>query len=238
MKRILIVEDDATLRMGLEDALKSEGYEVMVASDGGLGEELLYARHFDLVVLDLMLPIKGGLEILRGLRERRFMTPVILLTARNSENDKVLGLELGADDYVTKPFGLRELLARIRVLLRREERVTAMLQTEDTPASFRIGEAEIDLAAFRIRRGGQEEPMTPKEAAMLDLLRQEAPGVVSRQRFLSEIWEGGGHVTNRTVDTHMLNLRRKIEEDPKAPQHLLTVHGAGYRLAMDPKADA
>lgn len=236
MSRILIVEDDATLRMGLEDALSSEGYDVQVAGDGGLAEELLYGRHFDLVVLDLMLPVKGGLEILRGLRERRLMTPVILLTARSSENDKVLGLELGADDYVTKPFGLRELLARIRVLLRREERVATMLQEDDAPSSFQIGRTEIDLAAFRIRREGTEEPMTPKEAAMLDLLRREAPGVVSRQRFLSEIWEGGAHVTNRTVDTHMLNLRRKVEDDPKNPRHLLTVHGAGYRLVSDEEA--
>ncbi|MEZ6197289.1 MAG: response regulator transcription factor [Planctomycetota bacterium] len=180
MTRILVAEDDPTLRMGLEDALRGEGHEVLVAADGARAEELLYSRHFDLVVLDLMMPLKGGLEVLRDFRARGLMTPVLVLTARSSENDKVLGLELGADDYVTKPFGLRELLARIRVLLRRE-----------------------------------------------------APRVVSRERFLEEIWRGGEHVTNRTVDTHVLNLRRKIERDPKRPRHLLTVHGAGYRLAPE-----
>ena len=232
MSRILLVEDDPTLRMGLSDALSHEGYELLIAADGARAEELLYARHFDLIVLDLMLPMRGGLEILREMRSRGLMTPVLLLTARSSESDKVLGLELGADDYVTKPFGLRELLARVRVLLRRGE--SGLRNSGDAmPPAFNIGDCEIDLAAFLLRRAGQEEPLTPKEVAMLDLLRRSAPGVVSRQRFLAAVWGGGDSVTNRTIDTHVLNLRRKIEVDPKKPRRLLTVHGAGYRLILD-----
>ncbi len=229
--RILVVEDDPTLRMGLRDSLEAEGYEVTAAADGLKAEELLYSRHFALVLLDIMMPGKGGLEVLRALRKEGVMTPVVLLTARGDENDKVLGLELGADDYVTKPFGLRELMARLRVILRREERTMAALREEATElTSFAIGAAEIDLEAFEVRRAGRIMPLTPKEAAMLRLLQREAGKVVSRARFLDEVWEGGESVTNRTVDTHMLNLRKKIEDDAAKPLHLLTVHGAGYRL--------
>ncbi|MCB9833423.1 MAG: response regulator transcription factor [Planctomycetes bacterium] len=229
--RILVVEDDPTLRMGLRDSLEAEGYDVTVAADGLKAEELLYGRHFALVLLDIMMPGKGGLEVLRGLRAEGVLTPVVLLTARSDENDKVLGLELGADDYVTKPFGLRELMARLRVILRREERSMARLMAEpEEITSFVIGEAEVDLAAFELRRAGRTMPLTPKEAAMLRLLQRERGKVVSRTRFLEEVWEGGDWVTNRTVDTHMLNLRKKIERDATRPVHLLTVHGAGYRL--------
>ena len=231
--RILIVEDDPTLRTGLRDAFAHEGWEVTVAQDGLIADELLYSRHFSAVVLDIMLPGRGGLEVLRDLRATGIMTPVLLLTARSDENDKVLGLELGADDYVTKPFGLRELLARVRVLLRREQSVLDRL-SEKAPAvvHFTIGTAEVDLETFLVRRGNEVAPITPKEAAMLALLHQEAGRVVSRLRFMEEIWEGGETVTNRTIDTHVLNLRRKLEDDPKHPRHLVTVHGAGYRLCL------
>ncbi|MEE9393570.1 MAG: response regulator transcription factor [Planctomycetota bacterium] len=232
--RILIVEDDPTLRLGLEDAFTMEGYDTTVAADGGSAEELLYSRHFDLVVLDIMLPGRGGLEILRGLREHQLSVPVILLTARSDENDRVLGLELGADDYVTKPFSLRELLARMKGLLRKERRLSEDDGGSPEEKNFKIGEVEIDLAQFCIRKGDLKEAMTPKEAAMLVLLKRESGAVVSRARFLNEVWGGGESVTNRTVDTHVLNLRRKIENDPKNPQHILTVHGAGYRLELTP----
>lgn len=233
-RRILVVEDDPTLRTGLEDALSMEDYDVTVAGDGLLAEDLLRRRHFALVVLDVMLPGRSGLEVLKRVREDGIMTPIILLTARSDESDKVIGLELGADDYVTKPFGLRELLARIRVLLRREERVLAMLDDRAPEGSFVIGAAEIDCDTFEIRRDGAVHPMTPKEAAMLQLLRREEGRVVGRARFLEEVWDGGETVGNRTVDTHMLNLRKKIESDPRDPRHLLTVHGAGYRLILTP----
>ncbi|MFT7616584.1 MAG: DNA-binding response OmpR family regulator [Planctomycetota bacterium] len=230
--RILIVEDDPTIRMALEDAFKAEGYDVTVAPDGLRGEELLFSRHFSLVLLDLMMPGKGGLEVLKQIREASIMTPVILLTARSDENDKVLGLELGADDYVTKPFSLRELLARVRVLLRKEERVLDLLRVEAPAQQFSIGESVVDLETLELNKGEKVWPLTPKEAAMLHLFFRESGKIISRGRFLSEVWGGGEAVTNRTVDTHILNLRKKLEHDPKEPQFLITVHGAGYKMVL------
>ncbi len=228
--RLLVVEDDPTLRTGLEDAFSMEGYDVTVAQDGFQAEEFLQTRHFSVVVLDIMMPGKSGLEVLKSVRDAGILTPVILLTARSDENDRVFGLELGADDYVTKPFSLRELLARVKVLIRREERVLDRLKELAPPQAFRIGETEVDLGTFTVTRDGRTFPLTPKEAGMLHLLQQERGRVVSRDRFLREVWEDGDAVTHRTVDTHMLNLRKKIEEDSSRPEHLQTVHGAGYRL--------
>ena len=231
-RRLLIVEDDPTIRMALEDAFSTQGYEVLAANDGVSAEELLYTRHFSLVILDLMMPRKGGLEVLKKMREEGLLTPVILLTARGDENDKVLGLELGADDYVTKPFSLRELSARVKVLLRKEEQVLNMLKSEAPARQFAIGDAEIDLDTFELTKAGKTWPLTPKEAAMINLLFTEAGKIVSRSRFLNEVWGGGETVTNRTIDTHILNLRKKLEEDPKDPHFLQTVHGAGYKLNL------
>ena len=227
--RILLVEDDRTLRTGLEDALCSDGYEVVPAADGHEGEAALRAWRFDLVVLDIMLPGPSGLELLRGLRRQDQDTPVLLLTARGDEGDRVLGLELGADDYVTKPFSLRELLARVRALLRRRSATAAAAEQQ-----FRLGEAIVDLAAFTVSRADSTLTLSPKEAGMLALLRRETGRAVSRAQFLSEVWGGDEHVGNRTVDTHVLNLRQKIEVDHRQPRFLLTVHGVGYRLVSEP----
>jgi len=182
-------------------------------------------------VLDVMLPGPSGLELLRELRRRDTETPVLLLTARGEEGDKVLGLELGADDYVTKPFSLRELLARVRAMLRRRERSQAAGVQQ-----FRLGSAEIDLAAFTVVRGGVVHTLSPKEAGMLGLLRQHAGRAVARATFLTEVWGGDQFVGDRTIDTHMLNLRQKVEADSKQPRFLLTVHGVGYRLVETPEA--
>ena len=152
--RLLIVEDDPTIRMALEDAFSAEGYDVTVAADGVQAESLLFSRHFSLVILDLMMPMKGGLEVLKHMREEGLQVPVILLTARGDENDKVLGLELGADDYVTKPFSRRELSARVKVLLRKEERVLNLLQAEAPQKVFAIGESTIDLDSFELTKDG------------------------------------------------------------------------------------
>ena len=232
LNRLLIVEDDPTLRMALEDAFAADSYDVVVATDGVAAEEVIYEGQFSLVILDLMMPRKGGLEVLKNMRERGLLTPVVLLTARGDENDKVLGLELGADDYVTKPFGLRELKARVRALIRKEQRVFDLLHQEAPVTSFSIGSAFVDLETLEIRRGEQRWPITPIEAAMLNLLNQEAGRIVSRAQFLKDVWQGGGSVTNRTIDTHILNLRKKIEGNPKEPQFLKTVHGAGYKLTI------
>lgn len=229
--RILLVEDDRTLRKGLTDALLSEGYEALAAADGHEGRACLRDGRFDLVVLDIMLPGPSGLELLRELRQRDSRTPVLLLTARTDEGDKVLGLELGADDYVSKPFSLRELLARVKAMLRRVERHEAAGVRQ-----FALGDATVDLDAFELRRLGSTVALSPKEAAMLALLRQEHGKAVSRSRFLHEVWGGDQFVGDRTIDTHMLNLRQKVEPDPKQPRYLLTVHGIGYRLVSGGEA--
>jgi two-component system alkaline phosphatase synthesis response regulator PhoP len=226
-KRLLLIEDDLALRTGLCDAFLAEGHEVATAGDGDAARKALLAGGFDLVVLDLMLPKRSGLELLRELRARADRTPVLVLTARGDEGDKVLGLELGADDYVTKPFGIRELLARVRALLRRAE------PRPRAATSFRVGDATVDLAGFAVARGGVTHPLSPKEVAMLELLFLEAGTVISRERFLKELWGGDLSVGNRTIDTHVLNLRQKLEPDPREPRFLLTVHGAGYKLLVD-----
>jgi two-component system alkaline phosphatase synthesis response regulator PhoP len=226
--RILVVEDDATLRDGLAHALRGQGFAVATAAEGHAAQRAIAAGAFDLLVLDLMLPGVGGLELLRGLRQRDAATPVIILTARGDESDKVVGLELGADDYVTKPFGLRELIARVRAHLRRR---TA---EAEPPPRFRLGGVEVDLGAFRVLRGGAEQPLSPKEAAILGLLHAEAGRAVPRATILDRVWGRGVYVTQRTIDTHVLNLRQKVEDDAGSPRHLLTVHGIGYRLVVDP----
>lgn len=228
MRRVLVVEDDRSIRTGVRDALVGEGYEVTVCERGDEGLELLLTRHFDLLVLDVMLPGRGGLELLRELRKAGLRTEVILLTARGDEADRVLGLELGADDYVTKPFSLRELIARVKARLRRLDDAG----TEPTVDGFTLGDVTVDLAGFRLLRDGVEHALSPKEAAMLGLLWAERGKVVSRERFLREVWGDGGFVGTRTVDTHVLNLRQKLEADPRHPTLLLTVHGAGYKLAL------
>ncbi|MEO6594453.1 MAG: response regulator transcription factor [Planctomycetota bacterium] len=228
--RLLLVEDDRTLRVALRDAFVGEGHAVELAADGHEARAALREQRFDLVVLDVMLPGPSGLELLRELRQRDADTPVLLLTARGEEGDKVLGLELGADDYVSKPFSLRELLARVKAMLRRREHSEAAGVQQ-----FVLGSASIDLAAFTVVRDGATHTLSPKEASMLSLLRQHGGRAVSRALFLKDVWGGDQFVGDRTIDTHMLNLRQKVELDPKQPRHLLTVHGIGYRLVEQPE---
>jgi len=228
--RLLIVEDDLALRTGLSDSFEGEGFDVTVAEDGDSAHELLFTRHFDVVVLDLMLPGRSGLELLKETREQGMSTPVLLLTARGQETDKVLGLELGADDYVTKPFGIRELVARVRALLRR----ATVANDEPTVQQFQVGEVSVDLEAYEVCAGDVVHKLSRKEAAMLGLLHQNLGKAVSRERFLNEVWGTDQFVGTRTVDTHVLNLRQKLELDHKNPRFLLTVHGVGYRLVLEP----
>jgi len=241
--RILIVEDDRTLRETLADALTQDGYDVTSAADGRAATDLVFSRSFRLVLLDVMLPARSGFEILREMRANGIATPVLMLTVRGDESDKVLGFDLGADDYVTKPFSLRELLARVRALLRRgptpvKSAAAAVAHAPDLPPErFAIGDARVDLGAYRIVRAGATHPLSPREAAILVLLVREAGRVVSRDRFLDEVWGEESLVGHRTIDTHILNLRQKIERDPSDPVHLLTVHGVGYRLVLDPAKD-
>jgi DNA-binding response OmpR family regulator len=223
--RILVVEDEETLAVGLEYALAREGFQVAVARDGEAALKAVQASTPDLVLLDVMLPRRSGFEVLKTLREKGRAFPVILLTAKGQEVDKVRGLDLGADDYVTKPFGLAELLARIRARLR-----TQKDPAETLPEKLTLGGALLDLRALTVRRGKKTEALTVREADMLRLLWRERGQAVSRARFLEEVWGHERFPTTRTVDQHIAKLRGKVEADPASPRHILTVFGLGYRL--------
>lgn len=224
-RRILVVEDEESLAVGLEYALSREGFEVVLARDGAAASECLRREAFDLLLLDVMLPRKSGFDILASLRREGRELPVILLTAKNQEIDKVHGFDLGADDYVTKPFSLVELLARVKARLR--SRTDSSL---DCPATIEIGPARVDLRALRATLDGRVSELSLREADMLRLLWRERGRPVSRERFLQEVWGHESSPTTRTVDQHMLKLRQKVERDPALPRHLLTAFGVGYRL--------
>jgi DNA-binding response OmpR family regulator len=226
MSRILIIEDDPTMQTGLRDNLEFEEYEVDIVDNGKAGLERLLAQPYDLVVLDVMLPQMSGFDVLKNARAKGITTPVIMLTAKGEEIDKVLGLEMGADDYITKPFGLRELLARVKAVLRRYEGGPA-----SAPAStVSLGNAEIDFHAYTATRSGKPVTMTPKEYDVLKFLWQHRNQVVSREQLLTNVWGYDETISTRTIDNFILKLRQKIEEDPSHPKHILTIHGSGYKL--------
>ncbi|MEW6744433.1 MAG: response regulator transcription factor [Planctomycetota bacterium] len=229
-QRLLIVEDDRAMRSALADAFQQEGYEIETAADGRAAAELVFSRHFDLVLLDVMLPGKSGFEILREMREAGLETAVLVLTVRSDVDDRVLGLDLGADDYVTKPFELRELIARVRALLRRGTKARGSGPMR--PLHFHVGEVDVDLGTFELVCAGVTYRLSRTEADILALLHAEAGRVVSRDRFLDEVWGRDSLVGHRTIDTHVLNLRQKLEQNPAQPRHLITVHGVGYRLVL------
>jgi DNA-binding response OmpR family regulator len=226
--RILVVEDNPDLAFGLRNNHEIEGYEVVVAADGPGGLEEARACRPDLVVLDLMLPGLDGFRVLRTLREEGFRVPVLLLTARGDESDKVRGLRLGADDYVTKPFGVLELLARVEALLRRAAGGAGA--AGPAPAVERFGEIEVDPASRTVRRNGRTVGLRPMEFDLLLALLRRRGAVASRLDLMREVWGHQAAVLSRTVDTHVAELRRKLEKDPAVPRHILTVRKAGYRL--------
>jgi DNA-binding response OmpR family regulator len=220
--RILLVEDDADLAKGLAFNLRHEGYEVLVAGTVKDGRRAAQRDGVDLVVLDLMLPDGDGLEILRALRGAGSRVPVLCLTARGQETDKVMGLGSGADDYVTKPFGLAELFARIAALLRRAGPAAA--------ETVRLGAAVVDLAGHRVARGDREEDLTPVETDLLRYLLARRGQAVERDQILRDLWGVASKHDTRTLDNHVARLRRKLEDDPASPRVIVTVHGTGYRL--------
>lgn len=226
MARILVIEDEPAMQIGLRDNLEVDGYEVTVAGDGQEGLRNLLERTWDLVILDVMLPRKSGYDVLREARAKGVQTPVIMLTAKGEEVDKVLGLELGADDYMTKPFSLRELLARVKAVLRRAEGKAG------GAAKVTIGTTEVDLQAYTAVRGGEEVPMTPKEIEILRFLYEHRNHTVTRDQLLTEVWGYDESVSTRTVDNFILRLRQKVEADPAHPRAILTIHGAGYKLVV------
>jgi DNA-binding response OmpR family regulator len=224
--RILVVEDDADLAFGLRNNLEIEGYQVQVCTNGTAGLQQALTRQFDLVVLDLMLPGTDGLRVLRDLRERDIRTPVVILTARGQESDKVRGLRLGADDYLTKPFGVLELLARIEAVLRRANRGPV------TSEPVRFGEIVVDPAGRVVERAGRPVELSPKEFDLLWALVEAQGAALSRTDLMQQVWGYAESVLSRTVDTHMAELRRKLERTPAEPEHLLTVRKVGYRLQV------
>jgi DNA-binding response OmpR family regulator len=225
MYKILVIEDQEDLLRGLEINLGKEGYRVLRATSGDAGISATLKENPSLILLDVMLPGMSGFDVCRELRKKGIDTPIIMLTAKSEEIDRVVGLEIGADDYVTKPFSLRELLARIRVQLRRQP-----ARSTEALARYRFGEVEIDFEKLRATRGGQPLDLTPREYDILRLLIRCRGEVVTRDRMLDEIWGYDAYPTTRTVDNHILKLRQKVEENPANPGYILTVYGEGYKF--------
>lgn len=223
MSRILIVEDEPGIAFTLENDLRTEGYDVSLVPDGLEALRRARAEKFDLILLDVMLPGKDGFEVCRELRRGGLDTPVIMLTAKTQELEKVLGLDLGADDYITKPFSPRELRARIRAILRRGA---------PTPGgeTHRFGNYELDMARFELRRGGQQVEATHTELKLLAAFLRARGRVLTRESLLEQVWGPGVYVTDRVVDNHVVALRKKIEEDGAAPKFLVSIRGVGYRF--------
>jgi DNA-binding response OmpR family regulator len=222
MSRILIVEDESAIASLLRDDLSLEGHDVSIEASGETAIAAAASRRFDLAILDVMLPGKDGFEVCRELRGAGHRMPIIMLTAKTQESDKVLGLEIGADDYVTKPFSPKELRARVKAALRRA--------ASDVPDIYRFGDVEVDFARRQLRSGGAAVEITATEFKLLSAFIRHRGRVLSREQLLDEAWGRGINVTDRAVDTHIVSIRRKVEPDPSAPRYVVSVRGAGYRF--------
>ena len=222
MPRILVVEDEPGIALGLKNDLALEGYDVEIATDGDAGVDRASASAFDLILLDVMLPGRDGFQVCRELRRSGVRTPIILLTARAQDAEKVLGLELGADDYVTKPFSPMELRARIKAVLRRTTAAEAEV--------YRFGDVEVDFARCLATRSGQDAALTPLEFKVLAALIRGRGRLMTRTQLIDVVWGPGTAITDRVIDNHVMNLRRKLEDDPSAPRYLLSARGLGYRF--------
>jgi len=220
--KILIVEDEPAIALGLKNDLKLEGYSVEVAGDGETALRRAGREAFDLILLDLMLPRKDGLAVCRELRHAGIRTPIIMLTAKAQEAEKVLGLELGADDYVTKPFSPLELRARVKAILRRV--------SGEAPDVYRFGDMEVDFTRAEVRRAGAAVDMTPLEFKLLSTFIRRRGRLLTRERLLDEVWRPDSSPTDRVIDNHIMNLRRKIEPDPNESRYIVSVRGLGYRF--------
>jgi two-component system alkaline phosphatase synthesis response regulator PhoP len=222
MSRILIVEDEPDLAFGLADDLRVEGYDVEVAPDGEVACRRAREDSWDLILLDIMLPGKDGLEVCRELRRAGIPTPIIMVTAKTQEAERVLGLELGADDYITKPFSPRELRARVKAVLRRTD--------TESPKTCRFGDIEVNFSRGELRRAGKPVDMTALELKLLEAFAGARGRILSRRQLLDTAWGADTFVTDRVVDFHIVRLRRKIEPEPKKPRYLVSVRGLGYRF--------
>jgi DNA-binding response OmpR family regulator len=224
MSKILIVEDEPNMVSGLRDNFEFEGYQVITAGDGVAGLERALAESPDLVILDVMMPRMSGLDVCKQLKSKRPSMPIIMLTARGQEVDKVVGLELGADDYVTKPFSIRELLARVKAVLRRAH------ATPKNQEKYAFGDVEVNLRSCQVSRRGKELEFSSKEFDLLKYFLNHQGETLSRDRLLEEVWGYDHFPTTRTVDAHIVRLRQKLEPKPEDPRFILTVHGTGYRF--------
>jgi len=227
MKKILIIEDDPGIQLSLKDEFESEGFEVNVADNGLTGLEMIKQNPPDLIILDLMLPFLNGYQVCKKLRQEGNAVPIIMLTVKDQEVDKVLGLELGADDYVTKPFSLRELLARVNALLRRSS------ENISESSVFSIGETKFDLKKYEAIKNGKPIEYTTLEFNILKLLFERKGQALFRIEFLNYVWgENNTLVTERTIDSHIANIRKKLEDDPADPRYIVSVRGVGYKLVI------
>jgi DNA-binding response OmpR family regulator len=226
--KILIVEDDPHILLGLEEVLRSEDFDVASCNRGDLALDTAAKHKPSLIVLDVMLPGASGYDICKQLRAKKISTPILMLTAKGQEIDKVVGLDLGADDYVTKPFGVRELLARIHALLRRGGNSTG--EKIGSEKIFKIGDAMIDPKTFQLKRGKTTEELTAKEIKLLQIFYAHAGEVLSRDKLLNEVWGYNYYGTTRTLDQVIVQLRKKLGDNGGEPKHLLTIHGVGYKL--------
>jgi DNA-binding response OmpR family regulator len=227
--KILIVEDDSHIRLGLEELLKGEGFDVHICERGDKALEAVAQSQPTLIILDVMLPGLSGYDICKQLREKKNTVPILMLTAKGQELDKVVGLDLGADDYVTKPFGVKELLARIHALLRRIQTTDSNVKMSDSP--FNIGTAIINPKTFEIKRGKTSERVSSKELKLLQLFHLHPNEVLSRDRLLNDVWGYEYYGTTRTLDQTIVQLRKKLGDPAVKPKYLITVHGVGYKLA-------
>jgi len=229
-KRILLVEDEAGLALTVEDRLVAEGYRVDVARDGEIGLRDALAERFDLVVLDVMLPKKSGFEVCRELRAKQTRTPILMLTARGQIEDKVVGLKLGADDYLVKPFHMSELLARVEALLRRSG---AALEPKTGPATFAFGDVRVDFRKAEVRVAEREVELSAKELQLLRYFLEHPGATLSRQEILDAVWGWNAMPVTRTVDVHVAGLRKKLEKDARTPEYIVTMHGLGYKFVAE-----
>ena len=228
MPKILVVDDEQNMRTGLKDNLEFEGYEVDTANDGEQGLKKIIDNSYNLIILDVMMPKKSGFDVCKEVRKAGITTPVILLTAKGDEIDKVVGLEIGADDYVTKPFSLRELLARVKAILRRGEN----LVMNESAREVKIGRLEINFDGYKATSKNKDVQMSHKEFEILHYLWKRRNSTVSRDDLLTEVWGYDENPSTRTVDNFILKLRQKVEVDSNHPQVILTVHGIGYKLVI------
>lgn len=225
--KILIIEDDPAIQLGLKDSLEEENYFIETSSNGSEGYSKAYSGNFDLILLDLMLPQKNGYDVARDLRKNQIPTPIIMLTSKKEEIDKVLGFEIGADDYITKPFSINELKMRIKAVLRR----THIESAEEVKVNqFEFGDIKVNYSEQTVTKSGKPIELTVKEISILKYLFDNSGKVVSREDLLDRVWQYDSYPSSRTVDNYILSLRKKIEDDPSNPKHILTIHTAGYKF--------